>query len=230
MLRKTDSTRVLDYIDKQSVTCRLMDLLDIRNQENLSIGITDTHVAEIKEYLEALELIMDCPTETTRIGSESLERVIFIQPGMRYCQAQALVHSLMKDPLFVNSSEAEKKIATNKILEDVRGRMMEEIILLETTKTLPKTKRAFKLLLSRGEFDMVVYDSEQNTCELYEIKHSDKLVPEQYHVLLDDERCRKVERRFGPISKRCVLYCGDDFDIDNNVIYRNVENYLKSLG
>lgn len=229
MLRKTDSTRVLDYIDKQDVTTRLMELLDIRNQENLTIGITDTHVDEIKEYLEALELIMDCPTETTKIGAESLERVLFIQPGMRYCQAQALVHALMKDPLFANSREAEKKLATNKILEDVRGRMMEEIILLETIKTLPRTKRAFKLLLSRGEFDMVIYDSEHNTCELYEIKHSDKLVPEQYHVLLDDERCKEVEHRFGSITKRCVLYCGDDFDIGNNVIYRNVEKYLKSL-
>ena len=229
MLRKSDSTRILDHIDKQTVTNRLMELLDIRNQENLSIGITDAHVVEIKEYLEALELIMDCPTETTQIGAESLERVLFIQPGMRYCQAQALVHALMNDSLFATSSESERKIATNKILEDVRGRMMEEIVLLETVKSLPKNKRAFKLLLSRGEFDMVIYDSEHNSCELYEIKHSNKLVPAQYHTLLDEERCKEVERRFGHISKRCVLYCGTDFDTDNGVVYRNVENYLKSL-
>lgn len=200
LLRKTGSTRILDHIDKEMVTVRLMELLDIRNQENLSVGISDTHVAEIKEYLEALELIMDCPTETTHINSEPLERVLFTQPGMRYCQAQALVHALMKDTLFSSSSEAEKKLATDKILEDVCGRLMEEIVLLETEKALPKSKRVFKLLLSRGEFDMVIYDSQTNSCELYEIKHSNKIVPEQYHVLLDPERCKEAERRFGPIS------------------------------
>lgn len=120
MLRKQDSTRILDHIDKQAVTTHLMELLGIRNKENLSIGITNTHVAEIKEYLKALELIVDCPTETTQINAEPLERVLFVQPGMRYCQAQALVHSLMKDPLFASASEAERKLATSKILEDVR--------------------------------------------------------------------------------------------------------------
>lgn len=229
LLRKTGSTRILDHIDKEMVTVRLMELLDIRNQENLSVGISDTHVAEIKEYLEALELIMDCPTETTHINSEPLERVLFTQPGMRYCQTQALVHALMKDTLFSSSSEAEKKLVTDKILEDVCGRLMEEIVLLETEKALPKSKRVFKLLLSRGEFDMVIYDSQTNSCELYEIKHSNKIVPEQYHVLLDPERCKEAERRFGSISKRCVLYCGEDYETKDGVIYLNVENYLKSL-
>ena len=229
MLRKSDSTRILDYIDKQTVTNRLMELLDIRNTENLSIGITNTHIAEIKEYLSALELIINCPTETSQINAEPLERVLFTQPGMRFCQAQALVHALMKDPLFASSSEAEKELATAKILEDVCGRMMEEIIILETSKAMPKSKRAFKFLLSRGEFDMVIYDSDNNSCELYEIKHSDKIVPEQYHVLLDDERCNEVERRFGQITKRCVLYCGVDCDTKDGIIYRNAETYLKEL-
>ena len=229
MLRKSDSTRILDYIDKQTVTNRLMELLDIRNTENLSIGITNTHIAEIKEYLSALELIINCPTETSQINAEPLERVLFTQPGMRFCQAQALVHALMKDPLFASSSEAEKELATAKILEDVCGRMTEEIIILETSKAMPKSKRAFKFLLSRGEFDMVIYDSDNNSCELYEIKHSDKIVPEQYHVLLDDERCNEVERRFGQITKRCVLYCGVDCDTKDGIIYRNAETYLKEL-
>lgn len=229
MLRKSDSTRILDHIDKQTVTARLMELLEIRNRENFSVGITDTHVSEIREYLEALELITNCPTETTHINAEPLERILFKQPGMRYCQAQALVHALTKDPLFASSSEAEKKLAIDKILEDVRGRLMEEIILLETAKAIPKFKRAFKLLLSRGEFDMVIYDSQNNSCELYEIKHSNKIIPEQHHVLLDTERCKEVEHRYGPILKRCVLYCGEDCELENSVTYLNAEKYLKSL-
>jgi len=65
-------------------------------------------VAEIKEHLRALDLIVDCPIETTTPGAEPLEYILFTQPGMRYCQAQALVYSLMKDPLFQAASEHEK--------------------------------------------------------------------------------------------------------------------------
>ncbi|MFR2966243.1 MAG: hypothetical protein ACLTK0_07580 [Anaerovoracaceae bacterium] len=57
-------TDVLDTIDTEVVTRRLMELLDIRNREEQSIGITQAHVNEIKEYLAALELIVDCPVET----------------------------------------------------------------------------------------------------------------------------------------------------------------------
>ena len=56
-------TEILDHIDTESVTQRLMELLDIRNKEEQSIGITDTHIREIKEYLSALELIVNCPIE-----------------------------------------------------------------------------------------------------------------------------------------------------------------------
>ena len=56
-----------------------------------SIGITDTQIREIKEYLSALELIVNCPIETADPGAKSVEHILFTQPGMRYCQAQALV-------------------------------------------------------------------------------------------------------------------------------------------
>ena len=138
-LRKSD---VLDRVNIEAITKRLMELLDIRNQENLSIGITETHIAEIKEYLTALDLIVDSPVETTTAGAEPLEGVLFTQPGMRYCQAQALVHSLKKDPVFSELSELEKNMVCERILEEVRGRMMEEIVLLETTKAIEKTRHA----------------------------------------------------------------------------------------
>ena len=67
-----------------------MDLLDIRNKEEQSIGITDAHIKEIREYLSALELIVDCPIETADPGTKPVEHILFTQSRMRYCQAQAL--------------------------------------------------------------------------------------------------------------------------------------------
>lgn len=225
-LRKSD---VLDRVNIEAITKRLMELLDIRNQENLSIGITETHVAEIKEYLTALDLIVDSPVETTTAGAEPLEGVLFTQPGMRYCQAQALVHSLKKDPVFSELSELEKNMVCERILEEVRGRMMEEIVLLETAKAIKKIRHAFKMTFAGAEFDMVIFDEKTNSCECYEIKHSGQIVEGQTKYLTDDKCLNETERRFGTITKRCVLYCGSDAVLENGIVYCNVENYLKAL-
>ena len=220
---------VLDKIDKEAVTKRLMNLLEIRNKEDQSIGITKAHVEEIKEYLKALDLIVDVPKETIIPNAEPLENIIFTQPGMRYCQAQALVYSLAKDELFAELSEYEKNMVSERILEEVRGRMMEDIVLLETSKSAKKHKRVFKLTFAVGEYDMTIYDSKENTCECYEIKHSNQIVPAQTRYLVDEEKQNQTSKRFGNISKRCVLYRGDDTMLENGIEYRNVEEYLKNL-
>ena len=230
MRKETDPMRrsdVLDRINTEDVTNRLMELLDIRNQENLSIGITKAHIAEIKEYLMALDLIVESPVETS-VDAEPLEGILFAQPGMRYCQAQALVHSLRNDPIFAEMSEAEKDMVCERILEEVRGRMMEEIVLLETTKAIDKNRRVFKMTFAAAEFDMVIYDK-TNSCECYEIKHSDQIVAQQMQYLTDEECLKATEWRFGPIKKRCVIYRGPNAVLENGIVYSNVEEYLKAL-
>ena len=221
-------TEILDQIDREAVTKKLMELLEIRNQEDARIGIRSAHVAEIREYLKALDLVVDCPSETTTAG-DSDEYVLFTQPGMRYCQAQALVHVLLKDKIFASFSERDKNLACEKILEDVRGRMMEDIVLLDTARSLPRSKRAFQLKLSRSEFDMVVYDSESNTCEAYEVKHSDEIVERQYSILADEEMCAAAEQKYGSIVGRNVIYRGAEKMLKNGIAYRNVEEYLSAL-
>lgn len=79
---------------------------------------------------------------------------------------------------------------------------------------------------------MVIYDTEDMTCELYEIKHSRERVPQQYRHLVDPEKCRRIELAYGDIVSRTVLYRGDDCsggDIRQEVVYRNVEHYLEML-
>lgn len=222
-------TEALDAIDTEAVTQRLMELLDIRNKEEQSIGITTAHIIEIKQYLTALELIVDCPIESADPGIEPVEHILFTQPGMRYCQAQALIHSLLKDEQFSALSEYDKTQITGRILEEVRGRMMEDIVLLETMKAADKDHRVFKLQFEAGEFDMVIYDQKENSCEIFEIKHSSKQVPFQYRHLVDEDKCQRTERRFGPIHGRYILYRGEDAQMENGVQYWNVENYLKAL-
>ena len=235
ILRGKDSEQnghILDKIDTQGVTKRLMEILKIRNKQGLTVELTETHVYEIEEYLKALELIDYCPVKTMTPSKDDDDRknVLFLQPGMRYCQAQALVHALLNDKYFMQLSEREKEYIQNRILEEVRGRMLEDIVLIDTAKALkPSRYNVFKLQFDRGEFDMVVYDKQENYCDVYEIKHSDKMVFEQTKHLMDEEKIALTERRFGEVRGRYVLYRGETAENENGILYKNAVDYLKGL-
>lgn len=86
----------------------MMKLLGIRNKEEQQIEITQSHLTQIKQYLKAMDLIVECPVRNAEMGLEKEERILFTQPGMRYCQAQAHVYSLMQDETFGQLTEDEK--------------------------------------------------------------------------------------------------------------------------
>lgn len=220
---------ILDNIDRKAVTGQMMKLLDIRNKEQQSIEILPKHLSRIKEYLKGLDLIIECPVNNGDAGLEKEERVIFTQPGMRYCQAQALVYSLMKDDTFSQLSDDEKNFITERILEEVRGRMLEDIILLETKKALWKDYDVFKLQFETGEYDMVVYGKHKHGCAAYEVKHSNQCVDEQARHLRNEKMLSGTSPRFGTLKGRYVLYLGDNKDTEDGIAYRNAEEYLKNL-
>ena len=62
-----------------------------RSRAEQAEGITKAQLAQIKEALVALDLIVECPSETTRQGGEAVEKVIFTQPGMMYYQVHMLL-------------------------------------------------------------------------------------------------------------------------------------------
>ena len=105
--------------------------------------------------------------------------------------------------------------------------MLEDIVLLETQLRHSK-KQVFVLQFPVGEFDMVVFDPEAACCQIYEIKHSEAAVPQQYRHLIDEEKCAQTEHRYGPITGKFVLYRGAN-QRAGEVQYRNVEDYLREM-
>ena len=76
---------------------------------------------------------------------------------------------------------------------------------------------------------MLVYTSEAWTGEAYEIKHSSEIIPRQYRVLEDADQCAMIEKQYGPMIKKSVIYRGKSCVLENGIIYQNVEEYLKAL-
>ena len=219
---------ILDRIDNKQFVERLKEMLEIRNKSKQTITISDESRREIKEYLDALDLTVDIDIQTLPVGKTNIFKMIFTQPGMRYSQAKELVQSLLMDSEFQNLSIEERNEIIKRILNEIKGRMMEDIVLLETKVANPK-KQVFKLQFSVGEFDMVVANNTDLTCEIYEIKHSKEKTEEQYRHLIDEEKLKNTEFRYGKITKRAVIYRGDDAVLENGIKYINVEEYLKSF-
>ena len=96
------------------------------------------------------------------------------------------------------------------------------------TKLANPDKQVFQLQFAVGEFDMVIHDPKALTCEIFEIKYSEKVVPEQYRHLVNSEKCAETEHRFGTITNKAVIYRGEK-TVSDDINYLNVEEYLKSI-
>lgn len=224
---RENPTDILDYVDAVGINNMLKNLLEIKDKSEQTVAIHDAHRFEIKEYLDLLDLTMEIENRQMYNYGLKESRTVFSQPGMRYAQAEALIQSLMKDKMFFSLPPEDKMQVTERILDEIKGRMMEDIILLETTMARTNCE-VFCLKFDIGEFDMVVFDREKICCEIYEIKHSTEVVPEQTRHLSDEKKCADTAFRYGKIIGKYVIYRGEDCEADG-VQYLNVEKYLKGL-
>ena len=87
-----------------------------------------------------------------------------------------------------------------RILNEIKGRMLEDIVLQETQMANPK-KEVFVLQFAIGEFDMVVFDPLEGNCQIFEIKHSTEAVKSQYR----ERRSRKIAPRLCRIYARMAF-------------------------
>ena len=166
-------------------------------------------------------------TEGTLESLLTLDYVINAYSKTPTNKMKPLIRSLLLDETFSALSLAERTAVQQRILTEIKGRMLEDIVLLETKLANPK-KQVFGLQFPVGEFDMVVFDPEAGSCRIFEIKHSEEAASQQYRHLIDEQKCAQTEHRYGPITGKFVLYRGESQVIDG-IQYQNVEEYLRSL-
>ena len=224
---RENPTDILDRIDLAAVTDSLRKLLEIRNKAERTVALDDIHAVQIKEYLDLLDLTRDIDVLHLPDVSTKSKRTVIAQPGLRYAQASALIQSLLLDETFSALSLAERTAVQQRILTEIKGRMLEDIVLLETKLANPK-KEVFVLQFPVGEFDMVVFDPEAGSCRIFEIKHSEAPAPQQYRHLIDEQKCTQTAHRYGPITGKFVLYRGENQKIEG-IQYQNVVEYLRTL-
>lgn len=216
---------ILAEVDEKRLIEDLMQALSTLNKEKQTQVIDDVTLIEVKEYLKELDVIKEveeivAPTYTSR------KRVLFTQPGLRFAQAKCLVDILFRDESLKKYDQHLLDALKDKLCSDVKGKMMEDIVLLEA---LNANKHAFKFfLLPRGEYDLALLDKEHYVGEVYEVKYSKVRDIRQAHYLLKEEIKEAFEAKYYPIHRMGVIYRGDAA-LEGDIQYYNIEEYLMGL-
>lgn len=224
---KDESINLYENINKQQVINSIKTMLEILNKDEQTQTISDDQAYQIKEYLLLLDMIEEIDQYHFPNINKPNKKIVISQPGLRYGQVETLVSSLLLDEKFNNLSAIQRKIILENAMNTMKGQMMEDIVLLESKKAYAN-KQIFQLQFAVGEFDMVIYDDKNLTCDIFEIKHSNKIVAQQYQHLIDKEKCTQTEFRYGKITSKNVIYRGESTTVDD-IRYINVEEYLNAL-
>lgn len=225
-------------INSQEILEELRYYLSIKNWDteyDMKSDMSKTGLETVEKYLQAIGVIYPFCGDN-----------IYIIPGLRTYKCKELINILVNRDFDNLESDLKEKLK-NTIINDVEGLTLEDIILYNTIYLVNKkndenrkdlfefdkynvSKERF-VELGNKEIDMIVYNSENNSCIEYEIKHSSVVDTSQYKWLIDKEVQRKIIYKYGNINKRVVLYLGES-KIVNDVVpieYKNIEEYLLQL-
>lgn len=216
-----DDANPLDTTRNEALRQVIMQALKIK--EPLINQATDRAMYEARKYLQILDVILPLPDSN---------EVIFTQPGLKYCQAAAQVEILQNTPL-LPYTRAERKALTEILLNDIKGRILEDIIFYQLSKDEEFHRRyaigKFKTAAADGEFDIVCIDKETNLATVMEIKHSGKSIEQQARHLNNVECCQEFEELYHTkIAAKQVVYMGNTMkERLFGVQYVNAEDLLK---
>lgn len=112
-------------LNLDKVTLGIKNMLDILNKEEQSIDINDSHMTQIKKYLAILDLIKEIDLEYLPKVNQKRKIVVVTQPGLRYAQAEAIVENLLLDEKFQELDVKKRTYILERLLSEIRGRMME---------------------------------------------------------------------------------------------------------
>ena len=224
LLRKNKEYNYLstyvDSLDEEEIYQLLMDALEISNYNS---PIDEATLIDLKAYLKMLDVIYEI-NEINIETNKSNKKVIFTQPGLRYAQVKALVESLLNQDEMLSLAKPLLDFILLLTLNDVKGKILEDIVLLETIRE--SSDEVFKIKFLTGEIDMARY--KEGKISLYEIKHSESIDKMQSRHLRNESYNSLIQNKYGSIILKSVLYKGEEKD-DEGIIYSNVGQYLKNL-
>lgn len=206
---------ISDILNTEGIEDRVR--YQLRIVKDFDTEIDEKYIEELKEFLISICVIQEYKRIKYFHGNfDVIATPLYVQPGLYYNQAIELVRCLSESESFLKLPKNVREQLVTKIIEDVEGNLLEQVVLLNELQT----KQIMQLTYMGKEIDLIEKDG--NFLNLFEIKRSKKQVKNQKKWLYDKELNDKIEYHFGKIKSRKVLYLGET-DGD----YINIEEFLK---
>lgn len=230
---------LLQNVDESRITKNLKNVLDILEMDERKEIVQNVHLSEATTYLQALDVLQPYTVQTFSKDISRNTEYAFTQPGLRYSLTKELIEVLKQDKDFSKLSLPEQKEVLEVIKNDVKGQILEEIIITQMQKSVESTHNSDLSLYQavfmncptverNGEIDVVFQDAEHYTADLYEIKHSSTVSLIQTQHLEDSQKLKAFQDRGLTISTRNVLYEGVTQNTSADIHYINAEEFLHS--
>lgn len=187
---------------------------------------TSEHIQTVKYALSSIGVMNQIMPKSSLFR----EPTICIQYGLVYNCAFYLMQSIREQLTIEALTKQQVDTLIQLVMQDVQGQLMEQMIQYETALTNDGKVDKFSAK-DAGEIDMIVWHDD-NTCDLYEIKRSDKCVENQTRWLRNEKVLMQVQQKYGKIRTRNVLYNGTTTSVTHDgaqISYINATDYLLGL-
>lgn len=155
----------------------------------------------------------------------------FNQPGIRYNQSIRTLNSLFRNRASLGLSVEEFNNLKTKLIQDISGRVLEEIIIINSMQVFGKDNVFQIQVPGNAEIDMAIQT--EKGIKLYEIKLSKQIVPKQSRWLRDTKFCNQIEKQLiTEIISKSVIYMGEttSVKVDGEAIqYINAQEFLLNI-
>lgn len=205
----------------ESLREKIRDALLIKDEHDTDIN--DDLARGIKYNLLKLDVI-----------KKQDDTFYLIQPGMRYCHIKCIIDTIKENPILKNNfPKKDIEMICEKIMQDIEGHLLENICITDLQDyyrmDIGINVNKYNPNALAGEFDIVLENKVNKKAIALEVKRSDKAIEKQKKWLNNKELCDFYNLDTGyNIVGKYVLYNGVNLTNDDNVVYKNMSDFLKA--
>lgn len=224
---RSNSLRV-DLEEEIAETLAVNTFVKLPDKERLRAKQCTKIAKQLENLLHRIDVTKKLISVDVLLGVADTHYVL-AQPGLFSAHVIAAVRACNNIPEFVELPLILKEQANGFVLENV---VHNDVLHYhgEQYDVFKITLKSFENNVDlQQEIDVVMRDKKSGEVHLFEVKNSKQADEGQTKHLMDDGFMSHIEKVFGPVVSKCVLYRGDNFTSTSGVRYLNVEEFLKEL-
>lgn len=231
--------RLVSKEEKQIITKEFLPKINASGE--VRTIVTDTMLSRLKKYLINMDVLSATPLYSYEYNDtfgwtwDAGFEYYIVQPAIKYYHLQEGKNFFLTSSIYKDLTQYQRNLLAQKLDEKIKGDMLEQIVLFDVKADL--NAESFDVLKpefringqKKGEYDMLIYDRQQNGYWCFEIKHSERQIENQI-VHLQNEKFREViDRQYGTRINAYVLYRGKTAMSEFGVQYINVAKFLIAI-